>query len=80
MVITLNVATMQGEAEGAALPDAQVMYRFLTARLNEGKRCALVIHVPVDSSASEFVTHMNDVWDIIALCVKAKWLVSFDVG
>ena len=80
MVIDVNVATMQGEAEGAALPDAQATYRFLTARLNEGKRCALVIHVPVDSSAREFVAHMNDVWDIIALCVKAKWPVSFDVG
>ena len=80
MVITLNVATMQGEAEGAALPDAQVMYRFLTARLNEGKRCTLVIHVPVDSSASEFVTHMNDVWDIIVLCVKAKWQIAYQLG
>ena len=80
MVITLNVATMQGEAQGTLLPDAQSAYRLLTMCLNEGKRCSLVVRVPSDCSAQAFVNSMNEAWAIIALCTKAKWLVSFDVG
>ncbi len=79
MVVSFDVTTMHGEAEGIALPDAQTTYRFLTARLNEGKRCSLVVLVPVDCSPTESVTHMNNAWDIIALCTKAKWLISFGV-
>ncbi len=59
MVISFDVTTLQGEAEGISLPTAQATYRFLTARLNESKRCSLVVLVPVDCSPSELVTHLN---------------------
>ena len=80
MVIDVNVATMQGEAEGLCLPDVRATYRFLTARLNEGKRYALVVRVPHDCSAEEFVGFMNDAWAIVALCTKAKWPISFGLA
>ncbi len=77
MVIVLDITTMQGEAQGILLPDAQSTYRFLTTCLNEGKRCSLVVRVPSDCSAEAFVNSMNEAWAIIALCTKAKWHIAY---
>lgn len=80
MVVALDITTMQGEAQGMPLPDAQSAYRFLTMCLNEGKRCSLVVRVPSDCSAEVIVNSMNEAWAIIALCTKAKWQIAYQAG
>ncbi len=80
MTVSFDVVTLRGSADSAALPDATAVYRFITNRLAEGKRCCLVVLVPQGCSSYEYVSAMNNAEGIITLCVKAKWSVSFGLA